>query len=438
MLQLYKISKSITGEIVDIEPVNLTDLKKKSCYAVNDGNYNKDDFITMIEDGFVPYFSVTSEPFFDEQDNAYIFNANVFISEDDYTKDTIALEKDDFYDSNEKLPSATSYFPKKVLAHLNEFVVGQTDAKKALSIEIFKHYCRMTNPTVELPKDNVLLTGPTGSGKTYMIEKLAELIDVPFAKCSATSLTESGYVGDDVETVLQDLLKNARGNVRKAEYGIVFIDEIDKIGRKSENPSITRDVSGEGVQTALLNMLGGGIVKVPTSGNRKHPQGEMIELNTKNILFIGAGCFEGIDKIVNARTKTNTKSIGFNQIIETKPAQEENFRKNIKRDDLLKFGMIPELIGRFSILANLLELTKEDLINICKLSNGEIQKYKNLFAMFEKDLFIEDRLYEQIADKAIKDGTGARGIKTAISELLAEYTYNIDETQTPKVNLKSA
>ena len=439
MLQLYRIKKDLSGYVSELIPTDLSDIKKKQTFLVDNGQFPTETLMNLVEEEEIPYFTVLSEPIYDEKDGSYVITANIFDGEEDPIKDVICLSEEEFNSSKpEQMVSPENFFPKKVMEHLNQYIVGQDDAKKKLSIEVFKHYCRMTQKDVELPKDNIILTGPTGCGKTYMIEKLAELLNVPFAKCSATSLTESGYVGDDVETVLQDLVKNAKGNIKKAEYGIVFIDEIDKIGRKSENPSITRDVSGEGVQTALLNMLGGGVVKVPLSGNRKHPMGEMVELDTKNILFIGAGCFEGIEQHVKTKKGIGKKSIGFGQQIIDKPVETGSFRADITRDDLVKFGMIPELVGRFSILANLLELTKEEIIRICKLSNGEIQKYKNLFELFDKNLTLEDSLFEKIADQAIKDGTGARGVKTAVSDLLAEYTFDIDNATETTQNINIA
>lgn len=447
-IQLGKLIKDEEGFYIDVKPVKITDIKAGDELTFLDECIENQiaEFLDVLNDYAESVIIATEEPFYVEKEKTYYLTAKCILEDGEEVENVITFSEDkpvsvcpkddaDYILAPEKAAKKLEeLYPKKVLAYLNQFVVGQDDAKKKLSIEIFKHYCRMVGANkCELPKDNILLTGPTGCGKTYMVETLAKLIDVPFAKASCTSLTESGYVGDDVETVLQDLLKAANGDLRKAQFGIVFLDEIDKIGRKGENPSITRDVGGEGVQSALLTMIGGTTMKVPLQGNRKHPHGENVSFDTSNVLFIGAGCFEGIEEIVKSKKGTARKTIGFNSaptVELSKVEQENNLRKEITKEDLKKFGMIPEFLGRFNILANLLELDKEALINICKLNNGEINKYKNLFAMFGKELILSDELYEELAETALKDKTGARGVKSALSNLLTEYTYNIDDTNT--------
>lgn len=449
-IELGKLIKDEEGFYIDVRHVNPKDVKVgDELTFIDESLVNQiDDLLDILNKHSEGVVIVTEEPFYVEKEKTYYITTKCIIDDDIEIENILSvpenepisvcrredLEQAQTFNPENAAKKLEELYPKKILSYLNEFVVGQEDAKKKLSIEIFKHYCRMVgSDNGELPKDNILLTGPTGCGKTYMVETLAKLIDVPFAKASCTSLTESGYVGDDVETVLQDLLKAANGNLKKAEYGIVFLDEIDKIGRKSENPSITRDVGGEGVQSALLTMIGGTTMKVPLHGNRKHPHGETVAFDTSNVLFIGAGCFEGIEDIVKSKKGTDRKTIGFNSapVVESSKIEKENsLRKEITKEDLKKFGMIPEFLGRFNILANLLELDKEALINICKLNNGEINKYKNLFAMFGKELILSDALYEELAETALKDKTGARGVKSALSNLLTEYTYNIDDTNT--------
>lgn len=319
--------------------------------------------------------------------------------------------------------------PVEIKEYLDQYVIGQEQAKRSVSVAIYNHYKRINmsvkDENVEIQKSNILLLGPTGSGKTLIAQTLAKFLNVPFAIADATTLTEAGYVGEDVENILLKLIQNADYDIERAEKGIIYIDEIDKIARKSENPSITRDVSGEGVQQALLKILEGTTASVPPQGGRKHPHQEFIQINTSNILFICGGAFDGMEKIIEQRT--NIKSMGFGADIKSK--QERNLGelfKEILPEDLLKFGLIPEFIGRLPIIVSLKALSIDTLVRILKEpKNAIVKQYKKLFEYDNVNLeFDEDALYK-IADKAITHSTGARGLRNIIEDLLIDVMYDI-------------
>lgn len=325
--------------------------------------------------------------------------------------------------------NTNSSSPREIKSFLDKYVIGQEDAKKTISVAVYNHYKRIYysyKAKVEIDKSNILMIGDTGTGKTLIAKSISKFLNVPFTIVDATSLTEAGYVGEDVESILTKLLQSANYNIALAEKGIVFIDEIDKISRKNDNPSITRDVSGEGVQQALLKILEGSIVNVPPNIGRKHPEQKLIKLNTKNILFIAGGAFEGLKNIISNRLNLNLSTIGFKKNVSNK-IDGKDLLNFVSSHDIKKFGLIPELIGRLPIITNLNSFSRESLKRILlEPNNSIIKQYKELFLLDKIKLKFTYSAIDLIVDKAIKLSLGARGLKTICEKIIKDYMFNID------------
>ncbi|ANP28277.1 ATP-dependent Clp protease ATP-binding subunit ClpX [Dermabacter vaginalis] len=362
--------------------------------------------------------------------HVYICEECIELCNEIIAEETEAAEKKEEQAKELELPK-----PNEIFDFLETHIVGQETAKRALSVAVYNHYKRVRASEtkdsgigtdideVEVAKSNVLVVGPTGCGKTYLAQTLAKLLDVPFAMADATALTEAGYVGEDVENVLLKLLQAADWDVKRAERGIIYIDEIDKIGRKAENPSITRDVSGEGVQQGLLKILEGTVSAVPPQGGRKHPQQDYVQIDTTNVLFIVAGAFAGIEDIISNRT--GKRGIGFGSQLHT-PLDEQEIYAKLLPEDLLKFGLIPEFIGRLPVLTSVTNLDREDLTRILiEPKNALVKQYQKMFALDEVELDFEPLALEAIADRALERGTGARGLRAIMEEILQPVMFEV-------------